>query len=432
MTQNLNQPQEMTTEPTASTITVHCAFTELVDAIKLQPHPRNPNKHGDKQIALLAKIIRHQGWRAPIVVSKRSGFIVAGHGRLQAAQLLQVENVPVDYQDFATEADEYAHLVADNRIAELAEIDDAELAGLLKELDGKIDLDLTGFDSDALAELDGFMDETEVDAEPQIDKGEELRAKWNVQPGQLWELGDHRILCGDSTKAEDAELVMGGEKAALVVTDPPYGVSYASKNAFLNSMDKGNKVQAQIENDHLSKEETQAMWKSAFANMIEVMSPGAAVYCFMPQGGDQMMMMMMMMMEAGIEPRHEIIWLKNNHVLGRSDYQYKHEPILYAWKKGGHKFYGGFQTSVIDCPRPQSSKEHPTMKPVELAVKLVRNSSQSGDILYEPFSGSGTTIIACEQLGRKCRAIEISPAYVAVALQRWADATGKTPKLING
>lgn len=154
-----------------SGIGVHCAFTELVDVATLQPHPRNPNKHGDRQIALLAKVIRHQGWRSPIVVSRRSGFVIAGHGRLQAAALLQVEKVPVDYQDFACEADEYAHLVADNRIAELAEIDSAELAGLLKELDGKIDLELTGFDAEAVQSATDAFDVSEI-AAPELKDGD--------------------------------------------------------------------------------------------------------------------------------------------------------------------------------------------------------------------------------------------------------------------
>jgi len=296
----------------------------------------------------------------------------------------------------------------------------------LKGMD--FDLELTGFDDAELAGMDLAGEAaTEGDTEPQTDRAEELREKWGVETGDLWALGDnHRLLCGDSTKAEDVERVMGGELASLVVTDPPYGVSYADKNSFLNAIDKGNCIQTEIKNDHLDKEQTQQLWKSAFCEMSKAMGKGAVVYCFMPQGGDQMMMMMMMM-GAGIEPRHELIWLKNNHVLGRTDYAYKHEPILYAWKDGGHKFYGDFQTSILEYPRPQKADLHPTMKPVELVMKLIENSSQPGAILYEPFSGSGTTIIACQNLGRKARAIEISPAYVAVALERFFQHTGITP-----
>ena len=279
--------------------------------------------------------------------------------------------------------------------------------------------------------LDDTDDEDPAeDPGPQVDRAEELREKWDVHPGQLWQLGEHRLICGDCTDPAVVERVMGGERAALCVTDPPYGVGYADKNKFLNSISRGNRIQTHIEGDHSTKEETQELWKSAFQQMNEVLSPGAVVYCFMPQGGDQMMMMMMMM-GAGIEPRHELIWLKNNHVLGRVDYAYKHEPILYAWKAGGHKFYGDFQTSILEFPKPQKSGLHPTTKPVELIEMLVSNSSLTGETVYEPFSGSGTTLIACEQLGRRCRAVEISPGYVAVALERWATATGKTPELVE-
>jgi len=178
-----------------------------------------------------------------------------------------------------------------------------------------------------------------------------------------------------------------------------------------------------IENDHLNAVEMQELWKNTFHQMNKVMDAGAVVYCFMPQGGDQMMMMMMMMMmSAGIEPRHELIWLKNNHVLGRVDYAYKHEPILYAWKEGGHKFYGGFQTSIIECNRPNKSELHPTMKPVELIEKLINNSSNKDEIIYDPFLGSGTSFIACENLGRRGRGIEISANYCAVILERMVTA----------
>lgn len=240
----------------------------------------------------------------------------------------------------------------------------------------------------------------------------------------------HRLLIGDCTVRENVERLMGGEFCELIVTDPPYGVSYADKNDFLNSIDKGNRNQTPIENDHLSKEQTQELWRGAFHNAYEVMKAGAVIYCFMPQGGDQMMMMMMMMSEK-IEPRHELIWLKNNHVLGRVDYAYKHEPILYAWKEGSHKFYGDFQTSIIECDRPQSSKLHPTMKPVELIEKLIKNSSMKDGLLFEPFAGSGTTIIAAHNLNRRCYAMEISEKYAAVILERFFTATGIQPELIK-
>jgi DNA modification methylase len=378
----------------------------------------------------LAKIIRHQGWRSPIVVSKRSGFVVAGHGRLQAAQLLQVEKVPVDYQDFANEAEEYAHLVADNRIAELAEIDEKELAGLLKELDGKIDLDLTGFDAGGLSELGGLLGGSEVDAEPQIDKAAELQKEWKTVRGQIWELGEHRLMCGSSTDCSEFHKLVDG-KLSLVWTDPPYGVSYGAKNGFLNAISPGNRIQKPIENDQLSEEDTGELFAQAMTLAHKVGNPGCVCYAAVPPG-PLLPHFISAFSESGFQYKHLLVWVKNQFVLGRSDYHYRHEPILYGWKGGAHYFIDDSgKDTVFEFDKPRQSDLHPTMKPVELVAAMVGNSSRVGDLVYEPFSGSGTTIIACERLGRRCRAMEISPGYVAVALQRYKDATGKTPKLIN-
>ena len=211
------------------------------------------------------------------------------------------------------------------------------------------------------------------------------------------------------------------ESVDLVVTDPPYGVDYASKNKFLNDIDMGNRIQEDIIGDNLSKEDTQKLWGNAFREIGRVMKKGACIYCFMPQGGDQMMMMMMMMNEGGIEPKHELIWLKNNHVLGRTDYAYIHEPIMYAWKPGaGHKFYGGFQRSVLRYPKPLKSGLHPTTKPLDLIIRLVCNSSKENDLILDPFMGSGTTAVAAKQLQRNFVGFEISPEYCKIANKRLA------------
>ena len=339
---------------------------------------------------------------------------------MKCYQALQKEEVEV-WAVWLDEAQEKAANIALNKLS--GEFDLPALKDILEEIDtGEIDLDITGFAMEEIAEL---MEQTKPEVEE--DEVPEVPVEAITKSGDLYILGEHRLLCGDSTSEKDVAILTKGQKASLVITDPPYGVSYADKNKFLKEIDKGNRVQSQIENDHLSKEETQKLWKDAFARMNDSMALGAVVYCFMPQGGDQMMMMMMM--EAGIEPRHELIWLKNNHVLGRVDYAYKHEPILYAWKKGGHKFYGGFQTSILEFKRPSSSKLHPTMKPVELVAKLMENSSQKNELVYEPFCGSGTTLIAAEQLGRKCYGMEISPNYCDVIVKRWENLTGKKASL---
>lgn len=402
----------------------------------LTPYARNSRQHSQAQIAQIAASIKEWGWTQPIIIDDEGG-ILAGHGRLLAAQHLGLAEVPCVVATGWSEAKRRAYVIADNRLAELAQWDQAMLATELQDLSAlDFDLALVGFDGEELARLlegeDGAEDGDGEgsDTAPEIDRAEELRQKWGVETGQLWQLGEHRLLCGDSTKAEDVARVMGGDQATLVVTDPPYGVSYADKNAFLNAVDKGNSVQTAIANDHLSKEATQELWRAAFAAMASAMGKGAVVYCFHAQVGNLAMLMMQALMDAGIEPRHELIWLKNNHVLGRTDYAYKHEPILYAWKDGGHKFYGDFQTSILEFARPQKSDLHPTMKPVPLIERLIANSSQEGEAVYEPFLGSGTTLIACENLNRRCRAIEISPAYVAVALERWHQHTGRTPVLL--
>ena len=394
-----------------------------VKASELIPNPKNWRTHPIAQQDALKGILAEVGFAGAVLARELDDgtlMLIDGHMRAEATT---DQEIPVLILD-VDEAESDKLLATFDPIAAMAESDAHALDALLRNVD-------TGSEAlqKMLAELaDGAG--LYQDKEVLEDEVPEPPADPITKPGDLWVLGDHRVLCGDSTKAEDVGRLMNGAKAQLVITDPPYGVSYSDKNAFLNAIDKGNKNQTKIENDHLNKKETQAMWGSAFKNMADAMGSGAVVYCFMPQGGDQMMMMMMMMMmEGGIEPRHELIWLKNNHVLGRSDYNYKHEPILYAWKKGGHKFYGDFSTSVIECKKPHASKLHPTMKPVELVAILAQNSSQLNETVYDPFLGSGTTLIAAEQLGRKCYGMEISPAYCDVIVQRWEKLTGKTATL---
>ncbi len=390
---------------------------ETVAIESLTFDPANVRKHDEKNLAAIKASLNRFGQQKPIVVDA-SGVVRAGNGTLAAAKALGWKEIRIVRSSLAgSEATAYA--IADNRTAELAEWDEDALSQTLAALqieDENLAV-VTGFDA---KEIDALLAPDEVTE----DEFPEQTVDPITKTGDLWLLGEHRLLCGDSTKADEVKRLMDGMLASLVVTDPPYGVSYAEKNAFLNAFDEGNRVQTPIQNDHLDKESVQKLWNDSFTQMGASMRPGACVYCFMPQGGDQMMMMMMMT-GAGIEPRHELIWLKNNHVLGRTDYAYKHEPIMYAWKSGGHRFYGDFQTSVLEFDRPNSSKLHPTMKPVELIARLVQNSSVVGDVLYDPFLGSGTTLIAAEQLGRKCYGMEISPAYCDVIVKRWENLTGK-------
>jgi DNA modification methylase len=389
-----------------------------VPAGELLPNGRNWRKHPKAQQEALQGVLAEIGYAGALIAyeTPQGLKLIDGHLRASTTPDGLVPVLILDVND-----EEANKLLATlDPLAAMAEADGNALEALLRDVQ-------TG--NQALADmLTNLAEEAGILNDENKELIEDEVPEPPVDPitkaGDLWILGEHRVMCGDSTKAKDVGRLMDGAKVQLVITDPPYGVSYAGKNAFLNAFDKGNRNQTKIENDHLNKKETQAMWGAAFKNMADAMGQGAVVYCFMPQGGDQMMMMMMMM-EGGIEPRHELIWLKNNHVLGRSDYNYKHEPILYAWKAGGHKFYGDFSTSVIECNKPHASKLHPTMKPIELVAILAKNSSQVGETIYDPFLGSGTTLIAAEQLGRKCYGMEISPQYCDVIVKRWENLTGK-------
>ena len=273
------------------------------------------------------------------------------------------------------------------------------------------------------------VNETEPAEIEEVDVPEDVETR--CQKGDIWILGDHRLMCGDSTDAASVALLMDGQKADMVFTDPPYNVSYADKNEFLNAAGAGHRLTRRIENDSFSTDEEVAekVWLPAFTNMAQSANNQCSIYVTMPQGGAHMMMMMMMIQKGGWQVKHELIWNKNNHVLGRCDYNYKHEPILYGWKEGGtHKFYGksGFSTSVWDIPKPLNSDLHPTMKPVELIVACLKDASKEGDKVIDLFGGSGTTILACEQTGRKCYTMELDPHYCDVILTRWEKLTGKT------
>lgn len=388
----------------------------VVKASELADNPNNWRKHPKRQLTALGEVLSKVGMVSPLIYNITTKRLLDGHARkgLNPDALVPVVDVEL------SEDEERLVLATLDPLANMAETDGAMLKALLEGFagDDAVSALVSAVAEDNRVQLGGGGDMPDPVA--QVDKAKELQAEWKTERGQVWLVGGvHRVMCGDSTNADDVARLMDGKRADCVITDPPYGVDYSEKNRFLNAISPANRIQKPIENDGGDKSDIQTMWKSAFACMSDVMRKGAVVYCFMPQGGDQMMMMMM---GAGIEPRHELIWLKNNHVLGRVDYAYKHEPILYAWKDTGHKFYGDFQTSVIEIPKPQRSDLHPTMKPVELINILVKNSSLAGEIVYDLFLGSGTTLIACAQTGRMCYGMEISPEYVAVILQRAVDA----------
>lgn len=304
----------------------------------------------------------------------------------------------------------------------------AELVTSLHDQDAAV-LEAAGWGGDEIQELldrieadeSGVFDGAGIDDEvPDVPDGPTV-----CQLGDVWQLGRHTLVVGDST---DAANYPPPETVALLVTDPPYVVSYADKNALLNAADGGDRSERQIANDHMKPEETQRLWIAVFKCCEAAMAPGAAYYVTGAAMGDLLLLLLLALKEAGLPPRHGLVWLKNNHVLGFTDYNYKHEPITYGWKEGGHKFYGdGTDKSVWEIDKPSSSKLHPTMKPVELYEKAIRNSSQKGELVLEPFAGSGTAILACESTGRTCHAIELDPHYADVICARFQRATSQKP-----
>ncbi len=404
---------------------------EQIPIEKISPYAQNAKAHPEGQVKKLADQIAEFQWDQPIVVDADM-VIIKGHGRLLAAQRLGHKTVPVVVADYLSPEQARAARIADNKVSEsewFPEILGLELKALQKM---DFNMELTGFDLvelNDLLKLDGASGDPPEDPGPEIDQAAELQEKWGTALGQIWQVGRHRLACGDCLHSDQ---LFDDKKYDLLVTDPPYGVSYASKNTFLNAIDKGNRIQTPIVCDHQNPEEMSAFWRAAFTAARSHARPGACYYVTGPQGGDLLLFLLLALKDSGFPLRHILIWAKNNHVLGRSDYNYKHEPIFYGWVVGaGHKFYGGAgENSLWEVDKPLKSEFHPTMKPVELIARAIRNSSQEGEIIYDPFLGSGTTMVAAEQLRRVCYGMEITPGYAAVTLER-LNKMGLEPKLIE-
>lgn len=290
------------------------------------------------------------------------------------------------------------------------------------------------FDANNIKELLNSEQVEAVDAEAQTERADELLKKWGVVDGDLWKCGNHLLLCGDSAKREDVSRVMGSDKATLLFTDPPYGVSIGDKNKFLNKFQNSGRVLTSIESDDATAEDLGDMLLQVFTLSKEFLAEDCSIFVCSPQGGSLGMMMMMMMRDAGMEVRHVLNWVKNSPTfsLGRLDYEYRHEPILFTWIKKHKKIMDGqFKNSVWEVDKPRANKEHPTMKPVELYENAILNHTDAGDILYEPFGGSGTGMIAAQKTKRVCRMIEITPRYCSVILEVFITATGITPELVT-
>ena len=414
----------MTTETAP---TVFCRFTEMRPTVTLVEHPQNPNTHPQNQLERLAEVIRGNGWRQPITVSDRSGYITKGHGRYQAAKLAGFHEVPVEVQHYDNEAAELADMLADNRIAELAEIDNEALNAAITQLQTEDPdaLPLAGFTEEELAELRAGLESLNTGTEAVTDPDEvpdEEEVPNITQPGDVWYLGKHRLICGDSTLPSTYEALLQGEQPDLMVTDPPYNVNYGEKNRQASAHDGWDRVLDDIANDNMSDEEFFTFLAEFYVAAMNSLKPGAAFYIW--HADSEGLNFRKALKEAGGLLKQTLIWNKNRMILGRQDYQWKHEPCLYGWKPGAshHWHSDRCQTTVIDCDAPSANKLHATMKPVQLFEYLVRNSSAPEEIVLDPFGGSGTTAMACEAANRRARLIELNTKYCDVIAKRFHDA----------
>ena len=383
---------------------------------KLVPYARNARTQSDAQGAQIAASIAEFGFTNPSLAGS-DGVIVAGHGRLAAAQKLGLDAVPVVVLDHLTPTQRRALVIADNRIAENAGWDEellrVELEGLQDE---GFDLDLTGFDADALAELIAG-DEPDNEGQTDEDAVPEVGETPVSRPGDVWQLGPHRLLCGDATVAESYEALLDGEAVDMVFTDPPYNVNYAN-----SAKDKMRGKDRAILNDNLG---------DGFYDFLLAALTQMVAHCrggiYVAMSSSELDVLQSAFRAAGGKWSTFIIWAKNTFTLGRADYQRQYEPILYGWPEGATRHWCGDrdQGDVWAIKKPQKNDLHPTMKPVELVERALRNSSRPGNVVLDPFGGSGTTLIAAEKSGRVARLIELDQKYVDVIVRRWEDFTGK-------
>jgi len=428
---------------------------EYLSPHDLVPYDRNSRTHAAWQIAQIAASIEEFGFVNPILLGG-DGVIVAGHGRLAAAQQLDLESVPVIRLAHLSPAQQRALVIADNKIAENAGWDEdmlrSELAALQEE---GFDLDIVGFDAE---ELDALMSGLEDDDTPEAAPGDpdfvpEPDPVYASEPGDVWILGDHRLMCGDSTDAGAVSLLCEGEEVDCVWTDPPYNVNYEG-------------TAGKIENDNMGAGEFRKFLVSAFAAAAANMRAGAPIY--VAHADTEGLSFRKAFVDAGLKLSGCLVWVKPSLVLGRSDYQWRHEPILYGWKPGAaHSWYGArdkttviehkgeavrimddgsiqvdvggqvvvvegenlsmrsLDSSVIRADKPARNGEHPTMKPVSLIEGMLANSSIKGDSVLDLFGGSGSTLIACERMGRRARLMELDPRFCDVICKRWQELTGK-------
>lgn len=384
---------------------------QLIPLGKLVPYVNNARTHSPEQLAKLRSSLREFGFINPVIID-RDFNVIAGHGRIAAAKEEGITEVPCVFVDYLTEAQKKAYILADNRMALDAGWDEELLRIEIESLQGAdFDVSLTGFGEDEIADL--FAGDGEKDVkDDDFDLSAALEKAAFVERGDIWMVGRHRLMCGDATSAEDVAALMDGKKANLIVTDPPYGVSFKSGSGL------------SIQNDSMKGDEFYTFLYNSFSCMVEHLESGGAAYVF--HADTEGLNFRKAFVDAGFHLAGVCIWVKNSLVLGRSDYQWQHEPVLYGFLKNGkHPWYSDRkQTTIWNYDKPKRNKNHPTSKPLDLLGYPISNSSQENAIVLDTFGGSGSTLMACEQTNRICHMMELDEKYASVILRRYVEDTG--------
>ena len=384
----------------------------------LIPYVNNSRKHSDQQVAQIAASIKEFGWTNPILVDKDKG-IIAGHGRLMAARKLKMDDVPTIELSHLSEAQKKALVIADNKLALNADWDTQILSLELSELqDIGFDLDILGFDAN---ELNALLEPEQVEGLTDEDAVPEVPEEPKTKLGDIYQLGNHRLMCGDSTSIADIERLCDGQLVDMWLTDPPYNVAYEGKT----------KDALKIKNDSMDNDTFRQFLRDSYVAADVVMKPGAVFYIW--HADSEGYNFRGAAKDAGWTVRQCLIWKKSVMVMGRQDYHWRHEPCLYGWKEGaGHLWASDRkQTTILEFDKPSRNGEHPTMKPVELFSYQMLNNTKGGDMVLDSFGGSGTTMIAAEKHGRQSRLMELDPKYCDVIVKRWEDFTGKKAVLLS-
>lgn len=375
---------------------------------EIKEYENNP-RNNDNAVEYVAKSINDFGFKIPIIIDKNN-IIVAGHTRYKAAKKLNLSEIPCIVADDLTDEQIKAFRLVDNKSAELAEWN-LELLNL--ELENIHDIDMNLYDFKLTELLDDVVDD-----EYEVKLPEEPKTKY----GDIYKLGNHYLMCGDSTNTENVKVLMQEQEADLILTDPPYNVNYEGKT------DDNLKIM----NDNMDNNTFYNFLESSFLNLNNSLKAGGAAYIF--HADTEGLNFRKAFVNSGFKLAQCLVWVKNTFVIGRQDYQWKHEPILYGWKLGaGHYFIDDRkQSTVLEFDKPSRNEEHPTMKPIELLAYLIKNSSKKNDLVIDFFGGSGSTLMACEQLGRKCYIMELDPKYCDVIIDRWETFTNEKAQLLDG